>query len=185
MQYNKLVRDKVVDNLKTQGYQKISGTKVKGKQYKEKLYSLFFAEYKETLATENINQLHIHYADMLEVVKTLMLATKTKINDIDFDKNRTFEWFKKSSPSKQKLGEARINLLQRFEELLGMKTEAIRDQLADLLTSLKDVINANNLSFVKVESVRRVMYDKLGGFKKGIYLESVSKTKTASSAYAI
>jgi len=114
---NKLVRDNVSELLQEQGFNKINQTKIKGKKYKAELYSLFLAEYKETLEKDKSAQLQIHYAEMLEVVRTLMIASKTDINDITTDNNQTMEWYKKASPSKRKLGEARIDLLQKFYEL--------------------------------------------------------------------
>jgi predicted house-cleaning noncanonical NTP pyrophosphatase (MazG superfamily) len=123
-------------------------------------------------------QLQVHYADMLEVVRTLIVATKTNINNIDVQTNQTVDWYKNASPSKQKLTIARIDLLQKFDELLKMKTEAIKDQLLDMLESFKQLLVAHKLSFVQVEQTRRTMYKRLGGFSKGVYLESVSKIKT-------
>jgi len=177
---NKLVRDNVSELLQEQGFNKINQTKIKGKKYKAELYSLFLAEYKETLEKDKSAQLQIHYAEMLEVVRTLMIASKTDINDITTDNNQTMEWYKKASPSKRKLGEARIDLLQKFYELLNMKTEAIKDQLGDILKSFKQLVETHKVSFVKVEQTRRTMFKKLGGYSKGVYLESVSKTSTYS-----
>ena len=81
--YNKLVHDNVTDILKDQGYDKLQGKKLKGKKYKAELYSLFFHEYKETLRKDKPQQLQVHYAEMLEVIRTLMMATKTNIKDVD------------------------------------------------------------------------------------------------------
>ena len=61
-----------------------------------------------------------------------------------------------------------------------MKTEAVKDQLNDTLISLRNLVESHELSFAKVEEMRKTMREKLGGFEKGVYLESVSKTKTAN-----
>ena len=182
--YNKLVRDNVAGLLKHQGYQEVKGRKLKGKKYKAELYSLFLQEYKETLDKDKPQQLQVHYADMLEVVRTLMVATKTNIKDIDFAKSQPIDWYQKISPSKQKLANARLDLLLKFDELLQMKTEAIRDQLGDILKSFKQLVETHGLQFAQVEQVRRVMYKRLGGFNQGIYLESVSKIRTNTTAYS-
>lgn len=178
---NKLVRDNVTGLLKSQGYEEIKGKNLKGKKYKAELYSLFLQEYKESLNdNNNLNQQQLHYVEMLEVVRTLMVASKTNIKDVGGKENPTMQWYKKADPSQQRLKKARLDLLQKFYELLQMKTEAIKDQLGDIFTSFKELIEANNLSFAQVEQARRVMYKKLGGFSKGTYLVSVSKTSTYS-----
>jgi len=181
---NKLVRDNVASLLKNQGYQEIKGKKLKGKEYREELYSLFLQEYKETLSKEKPQQLQVHYADMLEIIRTLMVASKTNIREVDFSGNQSIQWYKNLSPSNKKLLEARIDLLQKFYELLPMQTEAVRDQLGDMLISFKDLVEANNLSFANVETQRREMYKRLGGFSQGVYLVSVSKTRTKSNTYS-
>ena len=68
-------------------------------------------------------------------------------------------------------------LLQKFEELLQMQTEAVKDQLNDIFNSFKYLVEAHKLSFVQVEQQRRDRFKKLGGFDKGLYLVGVSKTK--------
>ncbi len=181
--YNKLVRDNVPQALKSQGYQEISGRRLKGKEFKDKLCSLFLTDYKQTLTSDKPQQLQVHYADMLEIVRTLMIMTKTNMKQIDFDKNQALSWYVKTSPSKQKLKLARIDLLQKYDELLLMKTEAVRDQLGDILKSFKQLVETHGLSFDKIEEIRRVMFQNLGGYK-GIYLESVSLTKTDTRAYS-
>ena len=181
---NKLVRDNVAGILKNQGYQEIKGTKLKGKKYKDELYLLFFTEYKETLDKDNPQQLQVHYADMLEVVRTLMVASKTNIKAAAMSKNQSIDWYKKASPSKEKLMEARIDLLQKFDELLKMRTEAIRDQLVDMLDSFKQLVEAHQISFAQVEQVRRDMYQRLGGYNKGVYLQSVSRVRTSNASYS-
>ncbi|MBQ7797953.1 MAG: hypothetical protein IJ371_02395 [Clostridia bacterium] len=175
---NKLVRDNVTEILKTQGYKEIKGKKLKGEKYKAKLYSLFLQEYKETLNTDEIAELHVHYADMLEVIRTLMITTKTNIKEIDFEKGQPMEWYQRTLSFKSKLNTARIDLLQKFDELLQIKTEAVKDQLGDILHSFRQLVEANNISFIDVEKVRRIMFKKLGGFSQGVYLVSVSQLKT-------
>lgn len=174
---NKLVRDNVASLLKSQGYKKIEGKKLKGKKYKEELYSLFWQEYKETLSEDKSNRVQVNYADMLEVIRTLMISAKINLKDMDFDKNQPLQWYENNSPSKQKLLKARMDLLQKFDELLQCKTEAVKDQLKDVLYSFKQLIEAHQYSFVQVEEVRRTMFKKLGGYNKGIYLVNVSKTR--------
>ena len=178
--YNKLVHDNVTDILKDQGYDKLQGKKLKGKKYKAELYSLFFHEYKETLRKDKPQQLQVHYAEMLEVIRTLMMATKTNIKDVDLYQNQSMDWYKNASRDKDKLTKSRIDLLQNFYELLSMKTEAVKDQLTDVLTSFKQLVESHKLSFIQVEEARRTIFKKLGGFSKGVYLVSVSKTNTYS-----
>ena len=184
---NKLVRDNVASLLKEQGYQEIKGKKLKGKEYRKELYSLFLQEYKETLTENQKNKLQVHYAEMLEVVRTLMVTTKSNIKQFKLDRDQQIiEWYKQLSPikSKQKLVDARIDLLQRFYELLPMETEAIKDQLGDLLISFKQLVEANEFSFTQIEELRRDIYKRLGGFGQGVYLVNVSKTRSKVSTYS-
>jgi len=181
----RLIRDNVGGLLKEQGYQEVKGKKLKGEEYKKELYSLFLQEYKETLNTDKKGYLTVHYAEMLEVIRTLMVATKTDIKQFAIDKDRhVLDWYKRVSPSKHRLVEARIDLLQKFYELLPMKTEAIKDQLGDMLVSFKNVVESHEISFAEIEKQRREMYKRLGGYGQGVYLVSVSKQRTKTSAYS-
>ena len=153
---------------------------LKGKEYKAQLYSLFLSRYKQTLESNKPQKLQVTYADMVEVVTTLMTITKTKFkNNLSDKKQQALDWYKNLSPSKSKLHEARIDLIQKFYELIPMRTEAVRDQLNEILVSLRNLVEKHELSFANVEQLRKQMREKLGGFDKGIYIESVSKTKTA------
>ena len=183
MEIKSVVRDNALDKLK-RVYQKVEGRYLKGEERKTKLCSLFLSKYKETLNAENSQQLQVIYADMLEIVRTLMVITQTNVREIDFTANQSLDWYAKVSPSKQQLKTARIDLLQKFNELLTMKTEAIKDQLADMLKTFKQLIEAHKLSFAKIEEIRRAMFANLGGYSKGVYLESVSMKRTNTVAYS-
>ena len=179
----RLVRKKTLEKLYAEGYHG-EIEKKKGKQFKFELCSLFLAEYKETLYINKPNQLKVHYADMLEIIRTLMVASKINIKEVVVSQNQPMEWYRDNSPSKQKLKEARIDLLQKFDEFLQMKTEAVRDQLKDMFESFKRLVADHKLSFVQIEQTRRVMFEKLGGFQ-GDYLKSVSKIKTSTTADSV
>lgn len=181
MEIRELSRNYAAEMYKTQGYGDIKGKKLKGKEYKKELYSLFLSRYKQTLINDKPQKLQVYYADMVEVVITLMSITKTKFkNGLDNKKQQVLQWFKDLSPSKNKLKEARIDLIQKFYELIPMRTEAVKDQLNEMLVSLRNVVEKHELSFANVEELRKTMCEKLGGFDKGIYLESVSKTKIST-----
>ncbi|MBQ8522267.1 MAG: hypothetical protein IJ458_01215 [Clostridia bacterium] len=185
MKIRKLSHDNSIELLKTKGYQKIEGKKLKGEKHKIALCSLFLTEYKETLTKDDINQIQVHYAEMLEVVRTLMISSKTNIKELDFEQNQAIQWYKNAVPEKQKLANARLDMLQKFYELLKMKTEAVKDQLKDVLSSFKQLVEAHKISFARVEQVRRETFKKLGGFSKGIYIESASKIKTNTTSYSM
>ncbi len=176
---NRIVRDGVTDKLQSQGF-KTEFKKLKGEKYKNALYSLFLVEYKETFNKDLVSQLKVHYAEMLEIIRTLMVVTKTKIQDININKNQHIQWYQNSSPAKEKLINSRIDLLQKFDELLLCKTEATKDQLEDILSSFNQLVLAHKLSFVQVEQLRRTMFNKLGGYSKGVYLISVAKIRKQS-----
>ena len=180
MEIKELSRNNAVEMYKEQGYA-VNEKKLKGKEYKKELYSLFWSRYKETLEVDKPQKLQVCYADMAEVVSTLMVATKTKFKGGVADKKQqALDWYKSLSPSKNKLAEARSDLIQKFYELIPMKTEAVRDQLNETLISLRNLVVSHNLSFAKVEEIRQAKREKLGGFDKGIYIESVSKIKTSN-----
>lgn len=184
---NKLVRDNVASLLKKQGFQEVKGKKLKGAEYKKELYSLFLQEYKETLTEQHLGRLQIHFAEMLEVIRTLMVATNTDLKQFKIDKDQQIiDWYKQLSPTKkeQKLINARIDLLEKFYELLPMETEAVKDQLGDMLMSFKNLVELNEFSFAEIEEQRREIYKRLGGFGQGAYLVSVSKTQSKSNVYS-
>ena len=176
---NKLVRNGVVDSLKASGY-RTKSEQIRGDEYKVKLYCLFLQEYKETLQTDKEPHLYAHYADMLEVIKTLMIYNKVNINALNINQTGPMEWYKSFIPQWQKLADARMDLLQKFEELQSMKTEAIRDQLVDMFNSFKQLVEAHKLSFAQVNKVSMNRFKQLGGFNKGLYLVGVSETKESN-----
>lgn len=193
MEIKELSRNDAVEMYKKQGYG-VKGKKLKGKEYKAKLYSTFLSRYKQTLECENPQKLVVAYADMLEVLQSLMKATKTKFkNNITNPKYQAMQWYKKLAPisSKQKLENARIDLMQKFYELIPMRTEAVKDHLNEMVESLYDLVESHKLSFERkadrekvsfasVNTMNKMMCEKLGGFDKGIYIESVSKIKTSN-----
>ncbi|MFQ6723795.1 MAG: hypothetical protein ACLRFE_00485 [Clostridia bacterium] len=183
MKINELSRNKSVNLYKNQGYSNIDGKIVKGKELKAKLCSLFLSRYKQTLTEKQAKKLQVYYADMVEVIITLMEKTKAKFKNPFADKKQqALLWYKGISPSKTKLADVRIDLMQKFYEFILMETEAIKDQLNDIITSLYELVEAHGLEFAKVEQTRKIMRENLGGFSKGVYLESVSKTKTQAHA---
>lgn len=187
MEIKELSRDNVVGLYKAQGYAHIEGKILKGKELKDKLCSLFFTRFKQTLSEENVPKLQVYYADMMEVVTTLMAKTRTQFKNPLADKRQqALQWYKGLSPSKMGLKEARIDLMQRFYEFTGMKTEAVRDLLNEMLASLYDVVSHHQgLEFANVEKTRKIVREKLGGFSKGVYIESVSQTKTNATTYSM
>ena len=180
MEIRGLSRNNAAEVYKERGYG-VKGKKLKGKEYKVQLYSLFLSRYKQTLESDKPEKLQVSYADMVEVVTTLMMLTKTKFKNCLADKKQqALDWYKNLSPSKTRLQEARVDLIQKFYELIPMRTEAVKDQLNDMLVSLRNLVESHELSFAKVEEKRKMMREKLGGFDKGVYIESVSKIKTAN-----
>lgn len=177
MKVKQLVRNDTAIALKNLGLD-VKGKILEGEEHKNELCSLFWQEYKDTLNTSSIKELLVHYADMLEVIRTLMVMSKTNVKDFDLGKNPAMQWYKKSSPNNDKLFDARLDILQKFSELLTIKTEAIKDQLNDILMSFKSLVEAHGLTFAQVEKTRRTMFKKLGGFNQGTYLMGVSKAQT-------
>ena len=110
-----------------------------------------------------------------------MVKSKTDIKKVNFNQNQSLDWYKNNSPVKEKLNNARIDLLQKVDEFLALKTEAVKDQLIDMIQSFKDLVESHNIPFANVEKFRRKVNEKLGGYE-GDYLEKVSfiKRKTVS-----
>lgn len=179
MKYNKLVRDNVAGLLKSKGYL-IHGKKLKGEKYKTQLYCLFWQEFKAVMDC-NSSQILIHYAEMLEIIRTLMVVNKVNIKQVKLSNNQPIMWYQNFASPEQKLASARTDLLQKFEELLTMKTEAVKDQLGDILNSFNNLLNVNNLNFSLIEKLRRLQSEKFGGFSQGVYLKEVLKIKTVES----
>lgn len=176
VKYNKLVRDNVAGLLKDKGYL-ISGKKLKGDKYNFELYSLFWLDFKSSLSADS-RQVYGHYADMLEVIRTLMVTNNVNIRKLKSGESQPISWYKSFASPDKKLASARTDLLQKFNELLQMKTEAIKDQLNDIFNSFKSLLIAHNIDFAHIEEIRRGQFEKLGGFTKGIYLEEVTKKVT-------
>ena len=177
-EYNKLVRDDVAGLLKDQGFE-LKGRKLKGEEFDFELFSLFWQNFKQSI-NGKVKQVKIGYAEMLEVVRTLMIRNKVNPSRLKVDESQPVRWYKNTLPQKEKLSNARADLLQRFDELLGLKTEAIKDQLNDLFNGVKQVIEADRFEFAEIERVRRDSYERLGGYTKGVYIEGVSKKREYS-----
>ena len=118
---------------------------------------------------------------MLEVLRTLMLKSKLSLKGIESNESQAISWYKSVGSSVQNEKMATIDLLQKTYELFTIKTEAIKDQLIDVFNSFKQFVEAKNVDFVHVETVRRIQFDKLGGFNKGVYLEGVTVRKDYSN----
>jgi len=171
MKYNKLVRDKVADLLQDKGYI-VNTIKLEGEEYRLELYSLFWREFKESME-DNKKHLRVHYADMLEVIRMLMLISNMDISKLDLMGNKAVEWYKNMTATQIKLSNARTDLTKTFYELLYTETEAIKDQLTDIFKSFNRLIGVSGLDFIQVEQTRRRNFKNLGGFNKGVYLQSV------------
>ena len=87
MKVKELSRNNAVEMYKSQGFS-VKGRIVKGKEYKAQLYSLFLSRYRETLEVDKPQKLQVCYADMAEVVRTLMVITKTKLKNNTVDKKQ-------------------------------------------------------------------------------------------------
>lgn len=154
---------------------------LKGKEYKKELYSLFFSRCKQTMQCDQSQKLQVYYADMVEVVTTLMSLTKTKFkNTLNDIKQQALLWYKSLSPSKNGLQEARVDLIQKFYELIPMKTEAVREQLNEILVSLRNLVEKHELSFADVEQLRKEMRKEMGGFS-GLYINTVVKKRNKTT----
>jgi galactose-1-phosphate uridylyltransferase len=184
MEIKELSRDNVAEAYVAQGYPLVKGKILKGKELMAKSCSLFLARFKQTLQEDNVQKLQVYYADMMEDLINLMSKSRTQFKNPYEDKNKqALQWYKKLSPAKSGLKEARIDLMQKFYEFTGMKTEAVRDQLNELLASLANVMEQQGLEVSKVETTRKSMRAKLGGFDKGVYIDSVSHVNTNAINY--
>ena len=188
MEVRELVRKETLANLKKQGI-KGNGKMLKGDKLKHALHSLFFRRYKENLTNSNKKNIQLNYADMLEVIRTLIIKSKADINEFNINENQTLQWYKSASPSKKKLLQARIDLLQKFDELLGMETEAEKDQVKDVFNSFKNLVEEHGFSFASIEQTRRMLNEKLGGYVnnkgEGVFLESATKTRLKTITYSV
>ena len=175
--FNKLIRDNVSNLLEQKGYQ-VDAIKLKGDKYKYELYSLFLQEFKASEKHENKEKVKICYADMFDILYALMKYNKGSEKELtSFDEQQPLTWYKKMLPSKLKMQLTRMNLLEKYNELLELhNNEVIKDQLKELFNGLKDLVEANKLSLKEVEKIRQQKLEKQGGFSKGIYLQGVSKT---------
>lgn len=171
---NKLVRSKVPALLKEKGYN-LKTIKLKGEEFKIKLHSLFLHEYKECIGGDDPNFLQVHYADMLEVIRTLMVFNGINTRELQEATYQPVEWYDNFASKKVQVKSCRTDLLQKFYELLLIESsEIVKDQLRELFTSFKKLMKATELEFAQIEIVRRDMLERLGGFN-GVYLEKVSK----------
>jgi len=176
--YNKLVRDKIPDLLKSQGY-RLKGQNLDEEQYTFELYSLFWQSFKQTLNSSKWKA-QIYFADMLEIVRTLMIKNKLNPRKVKADENQAIKWYKNLLPYNQKLYNARTDFLKRFYELLQSNTESIKDQLSDMFNSLKQLVESSDFNFKKIEEVRRKTFEKYGGFSNPYRLDKVSQVRKHS-----
>ena len=174
-QYNKLVRDNVANILKDKGYA-IKGRKLQDEEYISKMYSLFWQEFNDSLNT-SAKTIQLRYVEMLEIIRALMLKNGVKLSSAKDNTAQAVVWYSKLVNDDKKVKDTTSSFVQRFYELLSVKTEAIKDQLIDLFNSFKQMVEANNIDFAQVETKRRLQFDRFGGFNKGIYLEGVTLKK--------
>lgn len=168
------IRDNVAELLEAKGFN-VKLEWLDTDEHKIKLCSLFWQEFKITLSPDKASQLQVHYAEMLEVIRTLMVMSRSSVKEFDFDENQAVQWYKNTTSSNERLAKSRIDMLQKFNELLNCKTEAVKDQLKDVLTSFKQLVEAHGFTFAQIEKTRRTIYKKLGGYNKKTYLAGVSK----------
>ena len=178
-EYNKLVRDNVAGLLKNQGFE-LKGRKLQGEELDFQLFSLFWQNFKTTFEG-TIKEVKVAYAEMLEVIRTFMIKNEVNPSQLQSTESQPVKWYKNTLPAKEKLNNARANLLERFDELMGIKTqEARQDQLGDVLDGTKQVIGANGYEFAEIEEIRRESFKRFGGYTKGVYIEGVSKKREYS-----
>ncbi len=178
-EYNKLVRDNVAGLLKNQGYE-LKGRKLQGEEFDFELFSLFWQNFKTTFEG-SVKEVKVAYAEMMEVIRTFMIKNQVNPAQLKSVESQPVKWYKNTLPQKERLNNARANLLERFYELIGVKTqEARQDQLGDVFDGTKQVIDANGYEFAEIEEIRRNNFKRFGGYTKGIYIEGVSKKKEYS-----
>ena len=130
-------------------------------------------EYKEALAKPYLEHSQVHYANMLEVVRTLRMFNNA--NSVGIEEQQAFEWYNGFTPKLQKLKEARMDLLVKYYELLNIQNdEVMQIQLAELTNSFKNLVLASGLEPINIEKLRKNQLIQLGGFN-GVYLEKVSR----------
>lgn len=168
---DKLVRSKVPQMLQEKGY-KVQCVKLDSATFKLKLHELFLHEYKEALSKSNLRYVQAHYADMLEIIRTLRIQNQAKacnVEDLKF-----IEWYDSFTPEMRRLKECRTDLLVKFYELLGVEdSEVVQEQLTELTNSFKKLIVASGLQASQIEELRKKRLAELGGF--GVYLGKVSR----------
>lgn len=86
-QFNKLVRDKIVDNMKENGQEVIGVRKLKKEEYFEELKKKLREEVEEFLQVKNKEDLNEEFADVQEVIDYIQKELKMK--DSDFQKFKT------------------------------------------------------------------------------------------------
>lgn len=180
-EYNKLVRVKVVDLLKNLGCQ-IKGYVVEGEELAFELFSLFWQNFKKTFQGP-VNEVKVAYAEMLEVVRTFMVKNEVNPAELKSDESQPVKWYKNTLPQRERLNNARADLLQRFHELLGIQTqEARKDQLGDVFDGTKRLVEADGYEFAEIEKTRRDLFKRLGGYPydKGVHIQGVSKKREYS-----
>ncbi|MBR9705955.1 nucleoside triphosphate pyrophosphohydrolase [Candidatus Pacearchaeota archaeon] len=77
MKYDKLVRDKIPEILKSKGVGFLT-TNVSGQKYKQKLYDKLNEEVDEYLESKEIEEL----ADIFEVIEALCFVNNTTLKDL-------------------------------------------------------------------------------------------------------
>lgn len=171
-EYNKLVRNNALS--KAQGVE-FRSKKVKGKEFKTKLLALFLDEYQQSLSQTDEKKLITNYAEMLEIIKTLVVENQSSLQEISSNNSsQAMDWYTALISDEEKVYYSSTDLLERYYELLSIENnEVFKDGLKDLFVSFKQVIKANNISFKQVELLRRAKAEKIGGFDKGIYLQGV------------
>ena len=79
--YNKLVRDKIPEIIKEDGYTPVTRI-LDDEEYKQELEKKLYEEYQEVLATKNSEERIEELSDMLEIISSLATLEDKTLEDV-------------------------------------------------------------------------------------------------------
>ena len=172
-----LVRNGALEKLRLGGYRG-QGRVLKNKELKEALHSLFLQRLEESEECRSENQLKTIYADMLEIMKAYMAANNISAKEVKLTVNQPMQWYKSFASAEVRYQSAKLDLLQRFEELKHIKSEEVKkDQFNDIFNAFNTFIEAKKQNLVKVDNRRKEIAKQAGDYSKGLCLGEVVKEK--------
>lgn len=123
---------------------------------REPLYQEFLRVFKQS-QNVSASQRQVCYAEMLEVIRKLIISSDTKVSDVGkCAESQPISWYKQTISKEQAEFNSTVELLERFSELMAVESqEVFRDVVKELFVSFRGMVKSSGYSLKEIEMIRR------------------------------